>query len=72
MHVDTKIAHACVCIVRRQEHPSVCDEQPPAIVSQDAREVRPEGQYVQAAGIAAGASQEVAYVQGPRLHGDAS
>jgi hypothetical protein len=68
---DVRLYVRTHCVVPGQEHPLVCHEQPAAFVSQDAREVRPEGQHVQATGVAERASQEVANVQRPRLHGDA-
>lgn len=58
--------------VRRKEHPLHSHEQSPAVVHQNAREVRPEGQHIQAQSLAPGTCQVLPDLKGPGFSGASS
>lgn len=71
-HAPAEVLRLVLLPVQQQERPADSDEQLVAVVHQAPPEVRLEGLDVQAKGEQVRAAEEVADVQGSRLHGDAS
>lgn len=69
--VATEVLRPVLHPVRRRHRPHCGDEQRAAACHEDALQVRPEGFFVQTAGLAERARQVLAHVQRPGLPGDA-